>query len=122
MDPHRGERGRGRGWGGVSRGAGRDGGGVEPLGVCAHVGGCGGVVGCWGWEVRGVVLVLWLVWLVGLSARGVLGGGLVPFYVFICFHYIEKVHIVSTCSPVAVSAKTSSHSQGRVNDAKHALL
>lgn len=69
-----------------------------------------------------MVLVLWLVWLVGLSARGVLGGGLVPFYVFICFHYIEKVHIVSTCSPVAVSAKKSSHSQGRVNDAKHALL
>lgn len=76
MDPHRGERGRGRGRGGVSRGAGRDGGGVEPLGVCAHVGGCGGVVGCWGWEVR------WRGFLWGVDRMGVLVGS--SWLLFVC--------------------------------------
>ena len=52
MDVDRGERGRGRGWGGVLAGAGRERGGVESLGVCAGVDGGGGVVGCWGGEVR----------------------------------------------------------------------
>lgn len=76
------------------------------LGLGGEGGGFGSLVGLVGWFV----------------CTRCVGGRIGSLLCFICFHYIEKVHIVSTCSPVAVSAKTSSHSQGRVNDAKHALL
>lgn len=76
------------------------------LGLGGEGGGFGSLVGLVGWFV---------------CTRCVGGriGSLLCFYLLSLY---EKVHFVSTCSPVAVSAKKSSHSQGRVNDAKHALL